>query len=263
LNTLFTKLIISIAIGSFAQSVFATGGCPENYAGGQPPQLVNRKLAQGFVELCAQGGVFATGYSKLTRDPLYSAEHITSEHMAERKGRGRENSFRPDDRLSHNDRAELSDFKRSGFDRGHMASDADSWSDETEYATYNLSNMIPQAPRNNRGLHAHIEGAVRHFAQKVGEVYTITGPIFDGSSISWLNNRVAIPTRLYKLVYLPSRNEAAAYLEVNSDGPEGQEYTEISVQELNQLTGMNMLPGVQNVGLLRLPKPSGKGVIGE
>lgn len=97
----------------------------------------------------------------------------------------------------------------------------------------------------------------------MGEIYIITGPIFDRKEIHYLNNRVAIPRRIYKLVYLPSRNEAAAYLEINSDGPEGQQYTEITLAQLNELTGMSLLPGVQAPGVLKLPKPRGKGVIDE
>jgi len=256
-------LCIALCLGIVTSLNVVASPCPEHYAGGVPPQIVNPKLAPGFIELCAPHGGFATGYSKLVRNPLYSAERITAQHMADRAGRGRVNTFRADNRLHRHDRAELEDYKGSGYDRGHLAPDANSWSDETEADTYVLSNMVPQAPRNNRGLHAHIEGELRHFAKKVGEIYVITGPIFDGNEIRSLNKRVAIPTRLFKLVYLPSRNEAAAYLEINSDGPEGQEYKEISLEQINQITGLNLLPGVKNVGVLKLPKPKGKGVIGE
>ena len=261
LSTLVVSALSAATVSLAAESF--KSACPEQYAGGKPPELVNPKLAKGFVELCAPSGAFATGYSKLIRGPLYSAEHLTKEHVLEHAGRGRVNTFRPDDRLPHADRAELSDYKRSGYDRGHLAPDADSWSDASQSDTYVLSNMIPQAPRNNRGMHAHIEMEMRKFAKKVGELYIITGPIFDGQQIKFLNNRVAIPTRIFKLVYLPARNEAAAYLEVNSDGPEGQEYKEITLAQLNELVGMNLLPGVSNPGVLKLPKPSGKGVIGE
>ena len=257
-----TRSLLGLLMAMSIASAFA-GQCSDQYAGGVAPQITNPKLASGFVELCAEHGTFATGYNKQVRVPLYSAEHITAAHVIEHAGRARTNSFRPDERLAPADRAELADYKNSGFDRGHMAPDADSWSDATEADTYVLSNMVPQAPRNNRGLHAHIEMEMRHFAKKVGDIYVITGPIFSTPNLKFLKSRVAVPDHIFKLVYLPSRNAAAAYLEVNSDGPEGQEYQEISLEQLNAMVGMSLLPGVKNVGVLKLPKPSGKGVIGE
>jgi endonuclease G len=105
--------------------------------------------------------------------------------------------------------------------------------------------------------------AVRHFAKKVGDIYVITGPVFASTDVVFLNNRVAVPDHIFKLVYLPARHAAAAYYEVNSDGTEGQQYREISLEQLNIIVGMDLLPGVKNVGFLRLPPPSGEGVIGE
>ncbi len=122
----------------------------------------------------------------------YAVEHLTREHVIQhqRNHAGRTDSFRPDDRLPHDQRAELSDYKRSGYDRGHMAPDADSWDAESEYDTFVLSNMVPQAPDNNRELHAHIEGAVRHLAKQEGELYVYTGPVFQGNT-QYLDRRVA------------------------------------------------------------------------
>ena len=253
----------------------AASRCPEHYPGGVPPVVTYGSFQRGFVELCAPNGGFATGYSKEFRFPMFSVERLTAEHVAAHDGRARVNSFRPDDRLRRNERAELEDFKKPSwqvidgrrvlvkFDRGHLAPDADSWDDATEADTYVLSNMIPQAARNNRGLHAHIESEVRHFAKKVGLVYVFTGGLFTKRPIQFMNDRIPVPDFIFKLVYLPSRNEAAAYLESNSDGADGQEYKEITLEQLNVLAGVNFLPSVQNVGVLKLPRPTGKGVIGE
>jgi endonuclease G, mitochondrial len=258
------KILASVSVALVSATAFAAPSqCPQHFAGGQAPDLLNPKLRQGFIELCAEHGGFVDGYSPIVKTPLYAAEVITPEHVAEQKGLPRVNDFHPDPRLQHDQRAELDDFKRSGYDRGHMVPNADAWSAEVQDDTFALSNMIPQAPKNNRGLHAHIESAVRSYAKRNGPTYVITGPVWSGGSIQFLNGRVAIPPQIYKLVYDPRKNAAAAYLETNTDGPEGQQYTVISLQQLNQMVGMNMLPGVSNPGMLDLPKPRGKGVIGE
>lgn len=239
-------------------SVFAAPShCPEQYVGGVAPDIQNQKMAHGFRELCSTG--FSVGYSPLVRTPLWSAEHITAEHVKEQKGLERENTFHPDDRLSHNERAELADFIRSGYDRGHMVPSASAWNPQVQNETFALSNMVPQSPENNRGLHAHIEMAVRAWAQKNGDLYVITGPLYRGDSIQWLNSRVAIPTHIFKLVYDPRSKMAAAYLEENKPG---ESYKEISLAQLNELAGINFLPGVSIAGQLKLAAPLGSGVIG-
>jgi endonuclease G len=239
--------------------VFAASRCPDQYPGGVMPVVLASGAHDGTMELCAPHGGFASEYSPALRVPLYSVEHLTREHVVEhqRNHDGRTDSFRPDDRLTHDQRAELADYKRSGYDRGHMAPDADSWDAPSEYDTFVLSNMVPQAPDNNRELHAHIEGAVRHLAKQEGELYVFTGPVFQGNT-EYMHRRVAIPSGIFKLVYDPKRNAAAAYLENNVNGPQGQTYKVITPAELTQLTGIDFLPG-RNVGTLTLPVPRGGG----
>lgn len=260
----WTVAAVAALATMLAAPAFAAGSrCPQHYAGGQAPDIQNPKMLNGFVELCAAHGGFVDGYSSIVRAPLWAAEVITPEHVQEQKGLPRVNNFHADDRLSHDQRAELEDFKRSGYDRGHMVPNADAWTPETQDDTFALSNMIPQAPKNNRGLHAHIETAVRNYALRNGPTYVITGPLYVGGQINYLNNRVAIPPMLFKLVYDPRKNQAAVYLESNTDDDAGQQYQIISLEQLNAMDHINFLPGVRNVGMLDLPKPRGKGIIGE
>jgi len=258
----FAAVVAFASIGA-APAFAAASACPQHYAGGQAPNLLNPKMQNGFVELCAAHGGFVDGYSALVKAPLWAAELITPEHVQEQKGLPRVNDFHPDDRLPHAQRAELEDFKRSGYDRGHMVPNADAWTPETQTDTFALSNMIAQAPKNNRGLHAHIEMAVRNYALRNGPTYVITGPLFVGGQIQYLNGRVAIPPQLFKLVYDPRLNAAAAYVESNTNDEAGQQYREVSLQELEAMDGINFLPGVRGVRQLQLPKPIGHGVIGE
>ena len=246
------------ALALLALSTLASASnCPDQYPGGVVP-IITRPASwnASLMELCAPHHGFVDGYSPVLRVPLYAVEHLTREHVIEhqRNHEGRTDSFRPDDRLTHSQRAELSDYKRSGYDRGHMAPDADSWDEESEYDTFVLSNMVPQAPDNNRELHAHIEGAVRHLAKQEGELYVYTGPIFQGSNTQYLHNRVAIPSGIFKLVYDPRQQAASAYLENNVNGPQGQTYTVITPAQLTDLTGIDFLPGIQTKPL-ELPVP--------
>lgn len=227
--------------------------CPEHYASGQAPVITAPPLAVKTDRLCNEA--YAVIYSGVTRGPLVSAEHLTREHLQEGRGLPRENTFRPDQRLPPWARAELSDFARSGYDRGHMAPSADAYSADSQDGTFLLSNMIPQDPDNNRHLHESIEAAVRHEASRRGDLYVITGPLFKGGKIKALKGRVVVPTGIFKCIYDQRRQEAGCYLENNAPG---QDYSKISVSQAENLAGINLYPAMpQQVKdtLMNLPVP--------
>lgn len=248
---LFTALLYCAATLANAAT------CPEHFAGGNAPVIVNQKLAPSTKELCNQG--FAVMHSGITKTALWSAEHLTRERINNARGLARTNSFHPDDKLAHNDRAELRDYARSGYDRGHMAPSGDMPSTSAQAESYSLANMIPQDPNNNQNLWEGIESAVRTLASRDGELYVITGPIFDGSNIQRIGGRVLVPTHVYKAVYDPSKHVAGAYIANNAPGID---YQAVSIAELEKRIGINLFPGMDQRtkdGGMKLPVPTPHG----
>ena len=71
----------------------------------------------------------------------------------------RKNQFRSDPKVKTKS-ASLSDYRGSGYDRGHLAPAADmKWSVTTMSESFYMSNMSPQRPSFNRGLISLIKGA--------------------------------------------------------------------------------------------------------
>jgi endonuclease G len=69
---------------------------------------------------------------------------------------------------------------------------------------------------------------------------------------------VIVPSHLYKVVYSPRQNAAAAYFVANEADAR---YETISVAELEGKVGINLLPALsarQKETMLRLPRPKGK-----
>lgn len=217
----------------------AKPSCSTQLLDGEPPALVNPRLAADTRELCYTG--YATLYSGLTRTPLWSAEHLTRERVAATKGLTRHNAFHADPSLPPGERAELSDYARSGFDRGHMAPSDDMPDERSQEESFSLANMVPQNPDNNRGLWRNIEAAVRRLAQRDGEVYVVTGPLFQGETLQRLNGRVLVPTGLFKAVYDPKRRAAGAYVVPNE---EGQDWRAVSIAELERESGIDVFPAL-------------------
>ncbi|WP_420229746.1 DNA/RNA non-specific endonuclease [Psychrobacter sp. ER1] len=121
---------------------------------------------------------FAVMYSGVSRTPLWSAEHLDRTRLQQAKQIDREDSFHEESKLPKSARASLSDYSGSGYDRGHLAPNANMANRSQQYDSFSLANIAPQSPRNNRYIWRNIESATRYLTQQYGEVYTITGVAF-------------------------------------------------------------------------------------
>lgn len=132
--------------------------------------------------------------------------HLTRDNLAG-DARRRDN-FHPDPELSTGLRSELADYRRSGYDRGHMApAAAFKRSDVAMSATFVLSNMAPQRPNLNRRIWAQLEGDVRSLAQTHGSIWVFTGPLYIDEDSTRIEppdsigpDRVAVPTHFFKVI---------------------------------------------------------------
>jgi len=249
-------LIISPAFGSNPTLLNPAGqaqefstSCPNLYPAATPPALINKRLGISARELCSDH--YAVYYSGVARAPLYAVEYLTAGKIKAARELGRANDFRADTRIPSDWRAQLSDFRGSGWDRGHMAASGNMPTPGADSQSFLLTNIIAQDPQLNRNLWAAIEKAVRAHAMH-NPVYVFTGALFLGEEIKRLNSRVLIPTHIYKLVYDVNRNQGAAYLIENAPN---RRHREVNLEELQALAGIDFLPGKQTVGMLKLPRP--------
>jgi len=228
--------------------------CKSQVLGGRGPEIVNAKLDRKTKMGCYDH--FTIVHSGLTRTPLWSAEHLQKDTIIAAAKIKRKDSFHPETRIPADERAELSDYARSGYDRGHMAPNKDFPDKLSQWQCFTLANMIPQNPNNNQNLWEGIESATRTLAKKNGELYVITGPLFIGKTVESLKGRVMIPTNIYKAIYDPRSGRAAAYLVNNAAG---MEYQVISIAELERMAGINLFPTLTDKiknSPMDLPKPT-------
>jgi endonuclease G len=211
--------------------------CPAHFAQGAEPVIANEKLHSKTAMLCYEA--YAVMHSGVSRTPLWSAEHLTVDSVSKARGLKRKNAFHAEDKLPASERAELRDYVRSGYDRGHMSPSGDMPSETAQYESFSLANMIPQNPNKNQVLWEAIEEATRDLARRNGEVYVVTGPVFEGSSLERLNGRVLVPTSVYKAIYDSSRQQAGAYFTANAPG---MEYETLSIAELQNRIGIDVFP---------------------
>lgn len=213
--------------------------CPEKFAGGLAPDLVNPRLSSRTAPICFSA--FALLHSGIVKSALWSAEHLTRDSLRRAKETSRVNQFHAEPLLPAADRSELSDYERSGYDRGHLAPSGDMPDPAAQSESFSLANMIAQSPDNNRGLWEGIESATRTLAVRSGELFVVTGPIFHGSDIKALKGRVLVPTHIFKAIYDPRSGQAGAYLVGNVPG---MLWKAISIAEVAQLSGIDPFPAL-------------------
>ncbi|MGO2385564.1 MULTISPECIES: DNA/RNA non-specific endonuclease [unclassified Psychrobacter] len=211
--------------------------CSESFYGGVYPEFINTKLSNKTQALCMDG--FAVMYSGVSRTPLWSAEYLARKRLQQAKEIDREDSFHEESRLPKSARASLSDYSGSGYDRGHLAPNADMANRSQQYDSFSLANIAPQSPRNNRYIWRNIESATRYLTQQYGEVYSITGVAFTGKTTKQLADRVLVPSHFFKAVYIPAINQAGVYYAPND---ESERIEVISVDELSTRIGIDVLP---------------------
>ncbi|GGJ62786.1 DNA/RNA non-specific endonuclease [Deinococcus aquiradiocola] len=214
-----------------------TGGtqsCTDEFRAGQPTAGVD-----GTRVLCRLD--YVSVYDPARKVPLVVGEHLT---VAELQGdTPRSDNFAPDPDLQSGERAELTDYRASGYDRGHMAPAADFVGGDTQMTqSFYLSNMVPQNGELNRGFWAGLEDATRACVRSLGEAYVLTGPVFEGRVRTIGPDRVAVPSSLYKIVV--SGNSARAFLIPNRAVPKSSRFPryETTVDEVQRATGLTFFP---------------------
>lgn len=191
-------------------------------------------------DLCFDG--FAVYYSPTQKKPIYTAEVLSRELLAEAPLE-RTNLFYEEARLPAAERSHLDDYRGSGFDRGHNSEAATKRTPEAMAESFSLANMAPQAPDFNRGTWAKdVERATRKYAQRaIGNVFVFTGTIGKAGTIG--RSGVVVPQYFFKLVYDQSANRAWAYWLPNTNDARMSREAIISYQELVQRTGIDFKLG--------------------
>lgn len=110
--------------------------------------------------------------------------------------------------------------------------------------SFSLANIVPQAPVNNQRAWNGIEKATRKYVMRAhGDVYVMTGPVFDDNPRVIGPGKVWVPRYLYKLAYDATTRRAWANWMENTDAARAGR--PITYRELGKRMGIEFLPGVQ------------------
>lgn len=207
--------------------------CTDNFYQGQPPVLTNTKLSNNSYQLCYSG--FAVLYSGLSKTPIYSAEKLTAQNIQSGKAFDRDNAFHADKSIPTAFSASLTDYRNSGYDKGHATPFADLGSLASQHDSFTLTNIMPQAPKNNQQAWRLLEESVRNtISSSQEDAYVITGTIYNSNLIKKVGT-VLVPDYIYKVVFYPKSNIEDCYLVQNTNDAKVHK---LSTLDLENMTGI-------------------------
>src|SRR5690606_20563634 len=212
------------------------GACPQFFPSNRPPVV---PFEYALRELCFSS--FAILHSGEAKTPVFVAQRLNRQTLQRAESIERKDRFYAEARLPRAERAELSDYRGSGYSRGHMAPAADMSTEEAMAQSFSLANMVPQVQGHNGGAWATVEEDTRRYVMRArGDVYVFTGPVYQGHTVTIGDGRVAVPSHLYKVVYDATTKRAWVHWQANS--AKAQPARPITYGEFVKRTGLALLP---------------------
>jgi endonuclease G len=152
---------------------------------------------------------FALSYSCSLNRTNWVAWHLNTSWLGDAD---RQNNFRPDTSLPPSClRVTTQMYTNTGFDRGHLCPSADRTANiEDNSSTFLMTNIVPQAPKLNRGSWEQFESYCRTLARQGNELYIYSGVYGEGGTgsngykLKIANDRISVPRRFYKIVLVLS-----------------------------------------------------------
>lgn len=179
---------------------------------------------------------FTTTFSKSKNYPVVVEWWVTKDKITCNKPLKRENSFKPDPKLSWDTKFN-DDYLNSGYDRGHMCPAADNLCstrnvlDETFY----FSNISPQQHSLNAGDWLILETLTREIAERNDSIHVWSGNFGEIGKIK----DVSIPRQCWKVIHIKKTNKWEAYLfENNKTKSNGILDNKVPLAKIETLTGL-------------------------
>ena len=196
---------------------------------------------------------YALGYIEYHEQAAFVIYKLTAREVLTKKAL-RTNRFRSDPEIPTGS-ATTADYRRSGYDRGHLAPAADmAFSVQTMVESFFMSNMSPQKPAFNRGIWKRLEEQVRQIAIREKAIYVVTGPILPKKKTVTIGaNQVTVPTHYYKVIFdLTPPRKMIGFILPNEGSDRPLEDFAVTVDVVEKATGLDFFSALPKAVQKRL-----------
>jgi endonuclease G len=141
--------------------------------------------------------------------------------------------------------AHTDNYKKSGYDRGHLCAAADMrLTKEAFDETFYTSNISPQMHRFNDGVWKRLEEKTRYWAQKYNGIYVVTGGVLQKNLKTIGRENVAVPNYFYKILFSNTNGKykMVGFLVPHQDSDAALYSFVVSVDAIEKMTGIDFFP---------------------
>lgn len=198
-----------------------------------------RSLPQGKSGPIIEREGYAVQYNSDCRTPHWVSYRVKDTDIVANVTRT--NDFRPDPELKV-PQAALSDYKNSGYDRGHMArAGLFTRARKVMSESFILSNIIPQdSYMNQNGAWRRLEDFEFDLILKKKELNIVSGPVVGPNDQRIGGNGVCVPEFVYKVLYQEGPTPSAiAFIIPNYRTDQSFMTYAVSVDRLEEVTGID------------------------
>ena len=185
---------------------------------------------------------FTLLFDTKTMCPRWVAWELTAEETRGKVSR-QGVDFKEDDQVPKQYQVASWDYNGGQYGRGHMCPAGDmKWSQEAMQDCHYMTNICPQTAELNKTWWEHLERACRQWARQDGSVQIVGGPIFSENPKRFgKKHKMAVPKAFYKVVLSlkKGREKAIGFYYTNDDAPQPMEDAVRSVDDIEQLTGID------------------------
>lgn len=145
--------------------------------------------------------------------------------------------------------ADWRNYKKSGYDKGHLCPAADMEFNLSAYNdTFFTSNISPQNHDFNSGIWNRLEQKIRFWAVKYDGLIVVTGGVLKGNLKTIGSERVKVPDYFYKIAlsYSKGNYKVIAFLIPNQKSSQSIFNYVVSVDEIESKTGIDFFPKLED-----------------
>lgn len=182
---------------------------------------------------------FVVSYSEKHEQPEWVAYKVSSSNY--NKQISRTNDYR-EDPLIKTKSASPKDYRRSGYDMGHLApAHAMGYNHTSMSESFYLSNISPQKASFNRGIWRSLEGKVEYWSSFKDSIYVVSGPILDHPIDQIGDNEIAVPRAFYKTLisFKDDEVKGIAFVIPNEKAQKTLYSYATSIDDIEKMTGID------------------------
>ncbi len=189
---------------------------------------------------------YSLSYSEKHEQAEWVAYELKREHISSNEFK---RPYFEIDKKVRSQSADWRNYKKSGYDRGHLCPAGDRrFSRDAFNETFLTSNVTPQNHEFNSGIWNTLEQKVRYWAKKYDGVYVVTGGILseDLSGIGY--EHVSVPEYFYKVILdrTATPPKMIAFLIPHKDSDRSLKEFVVPTDEIERRTGIDFFPKLED-----------------